>query len=42
MPLRLPPPPSGYKPEYLDLNGDGKPDMRIVIEYPKERIYQLE
>lgn len=26
MPLRLPPPPPGYKPEYLDLNGDGKPD----------------
>lgn len=26
MPLRLPPPPSGYKPEYLDLNRDGKPD----------------
>lgn len=25
-PLRLPPPPVGYKPEYLDLNGDGKPD----------------
>lgn len=26
MPLRLPPPPPGYKPENLDLNGDGKPD----------------
>lgn len=25
-PLRLPPPPPGYKPENLDLNGDGKPD----------------
>ena len=26
MPLRLPPPPAGYKVEYLDLNKDGKPD----------------
>lgn len=26
MPMRLPPPPVGFQPEYLDLNGDGKPD----------------
>lgn len=25
-PFRLPPPPIGFTPEYLDLNGDGKPD----------------
>jgi hypothetical protein len=25
-PYRLIPPPPGFKPEYLDLNGDGKPD----------------
>lgn len=25
-PLRLPPPPVGYEPEYLDLNKDGRPD----------------
>ncbi|MEN6322042.1 MAG: hypothetical protein ABFD09_00905 [Proteiniphilum sp.] len=25
-PYRLPPPPIGYKPEYIDLNGDEKPD----------------
>ena len=24
--FRLPPPPAGFTPEYLDLNGDGKPD----------------
>ena len=24
--FRLPPPPTGFVPEYLDLNGDGKPD----------------
>ncbi len=24
--FRLPPPPPGFKPEYLDLNGDGRPD----------------
>jgi len=24
--FRLPPPPIGFKPEYIDLNGDGKPD----------------
>lgn len=24
--FRLPPPPMGHKPEYIDLNGDGKPD----------------
>ncbi len=26
MPMRLPLPPLGYKPEYVDLNKDGKPD----------------
>lgn len=26
LPLRLPPPPVGYKPEYLDLNHNGRPD----------------
>lgn len=26
IPMRLPSPPAGFKPEYLDLNGDGKPD----------------
>ena len=31
-PLRLPPPPVGYKPEYLDLNGDGKVDMDDCAE----------
>ena len=25
-PFRLPPPPVGFTPEYLDLDGDGKPD----------------
>lgn len=25
--LRLPPPPIDYNPEYLDINGDGKPDV---------------
>ena len=24
--FRLPPPPAGFTPEYLDLNGDGRPD----------------
>jgi hypothetical protein len=27
MPFRLPPPPIGYKPELIDLDGDGDPDI---------------
>ena len=30
-PFRLPPPPIGYQPTYIDLNGDGKPDAIMSV-----------
>lgn len=30
-PFRLPPPPVGYQPKYIDLNGDGKPDAIMSV-----------
>ena len=30
-PYRLPPPPIGYQPKYIDLNGDGKPDAIMSV-----------
>ena len=30
-PYRLPPPPIGYQPTYIDLDGDGKPDAIISV-----------
>ena len=31
LPLRLPPPPAGTKPEYIDLTGDGTPDVLRTV-----------
>lgn len=33
MPLRLPPPPPGYQPKYLDLNNDGHPDVMQSVTH---------
>ena len=30
-PYRLPPPPVGYQPKYIDMNGDGKPDAIMSV-----------